>query len=265
MGTAYGNTVQHWRCKVVGEVTSTTDTQCTVRCRTYWCSIGWGYAVNANAIAYVGGYNSGTKNFLASSASGASVETLVAEVSHTYSRTNSNQSITCTGSATIYGGYHNGTSSATTTATIPARIRSPHGNPTIFSSSSETNYVGTVTLTWAKSATQGNASFTRFELVQGSNVLYKGSGTSLKVKPSDVTGPAGGSVTYTVREIHTWYGTEYSTSASVTVSVKPSFVCYDSGGLKRYSVLYCYDSNGNLRNAHVSCYDSNGKLTQVVQ
>lgn len=120
MPSAYGNTVQHWRSQVVADITSQTTNQCTVRSRCYWCSIGWGYSVSGSSgSASVGSYSSGNKSFTASSGTGASVSILVATATHTYTRTTSNQNITCKAVVTLSGGYHNGTSTATTTITVP--------------------------------------------------------------------------------------------------------------------------------------------------
>lgn len=131
MASAYGNTVQHWRSQVVADITSQTTTQCTVRSRCYWCSIGWGYSVSGSSgSASVGSYSSGNKTFTASSGTGASVSILVATATHTYTRTSSNQSITCKAVVTLSGGYHNGTSTATTTITVPKLDAEVPGTPT---------------------------------------------------------------------------------------------------------------------------------------
>lgn len=96
MPSAYGNTVQHWRSQVVADITSQTADKCTVRSRCYWHSISWGYNVSGvKGHASVGSYGSGDKTFTASSGTGASVSKLVATVTHTYTRTNSDQKITC--------------------------------------------------------------------------------------------------------------------------------------------------------------------------
>lgn len=120
MASAYGNTVHHWRARVVAEITSQTATQATVRTRAYWCSIGYGYDVYANGEAVTGSYSSGKKQFVASSGTGQSVETLVAEVSHTYNKGAKAQSIPCKSVVQITGGFGNGTSTANTSVSIPA-------------------------------------------------------------------------------------------------------------------------------------------------
>lgn len=120
MASAYGNTVHHWRSRVVAEITSQTATQATVRTRAYWCSIGYGYEVYANGEAITGSYSSGKKQFVASSGTGQSVETLVAEVSHTYNKGAKAQSIPCKSVVQVTGGFGNGTSTASTSVSVPA-------------------------------------------------------------------------------------------------------------------------------------------------
>lgn len=148
--------------------------------------------------------------------------------------------------------------------TIPAATRTAHGNPTISADASEAVYGEQVTLTWAKSATQGNAAFDRFELWQGSTKLYSGSGTSMSVVPSDVTGAVGGTVTYEIREIHDWFGTEYTTKATVSIEVKCGVVTvYDSSGSKHVGLVTAYDSSGNAHSVLITVYDSEGNAHNV--
>ena len=120
MASAYGNTVHHWRARVVAEITSQTATQATVRTRAYWCSIRYGYDVYANGEAVTGSYSSGKKQFVASSETGQSVEKLVAEVSHTCNKGDKAQSIPCKSVVQVTGGFGNGTSTANTSVSIPA-------------------------------------------------------------------------------------------------------------------------------------------------
>lgn len=124
-----------------------------------------------------------------------------------------------------YAQFSNATSrncTASVNITIPARTRTAHGNPTVSTSDDGTLQGGTAKISWAKSGTQGNANFDHFELWQGSNRLYSGSGTSYTVTPSSVSGTDGGDVKYVVKEIHEWYGSYPETSASVTVHVMPT-------------------------------------------
>ena len=143
---------------------------------------------------------------------------------------------------------------------IPARTRTPHGDPTISASATEVVYGEQVTLTWEKSATQGNANFDRFELWQDSTALYSGTDTSMAVTPSDVTGGMGGTATYEVREIHDWYGTEYTTKATVSIEVKSGVVTvYDSEGTAHTGLVTAYDADGAARSVFIAAYDAEGK------
>ena len=144
--------------------------------------------------------------------------------------------------------------------TIPAATRTAHGNPTISASSTEAVYGEQVTLTWAKSETQGNAAFDRFELWQGSTKLYSGSGTSMAVTPSDVTGAKGGAATYEVREIHDWFGTEYTTKATVSIEVKGGVVTvYDGEGAAHVGLVTAYGADGAARSVLITAYDADGQ------
>lgn len=143
---------------------------------------------------------------------------------------------------------------------IPARTRTPHGDPTISASATEAVYGEQVTLAWAKSATQGNANFDRFELWQGSTRLYSGADTSMAVTPSDVTGAKGGTATYEIREIHEWYGTEYTTKATVSVDVMSGTVTvYDGEGKPHVGLVTAYDADGAARRVLITAYDAEGK------
>lgn len=158
-----------------------------------------------------------------------------------------------------------GNTSGTRTVTVPARPYTAHGNPSFSASKSKVNYGDSITLSWAKSGTQGNANFDRFELWQGSSRLYSGSGLSKSVKPSDVTGPRGGTVKYVLKEIHEWYGSYPSKEASLTIEVRSGVVtAYDSGGSKHTGLVTAYDSGGNAHFALITAYDSGGNAHQVV-
>lgn len=154
MGTAYGSTVQHWRAKVVSDITSSTDTTVTLRVRAYWCSISWGYAVSGNTGTATNGSYSTSATFTASSSTGQSREILVATRTVTYNKGSSAKSITC--KATIKQvDYHAGTSTATTTHTIPAITYSTPNAPS--SCSATRNSDSKATVTW----TNGSTSTTR--------------------------------------------------------------------------------------------------------
>lgn len=132
MASAYGNIVQHWRARVDANIISTTDSQCTVRVETRWCAISWGYQVsNSYAQAICNGVGTGEIKFTAYSPSpSGSVETFVTSIDQTYNRSTSNQYITCQAICRLAGGYHNGTSTASTTVTIPALASVAPGTPT---------------------------------------------------------------------------------------------------------------------------------------
>ena len=102
---------------------------------------------------------------------------------------------------------------------IPARTRHEHGTPSISTNNTGFLQGEKVTISWSKSSTQGNANFDRFELWRGNTKLYSGAKTSYTEVASNVTGANGGSITYTVKEIHEWYGSYPSTQASKTVYV----------------------------------------------
>lgn len=216
MAEAYGNVADRWRAKVVAGVVSTTDTTATVRCSVYWCSIGWGFQVYGSvASAHVGEHSTGDVEFCAYSETGASVETLVTTAEHTYERGGADYAVACGGSVTLQGGYHDGTSSAALGVTVPARVLARPGAPTLTAPSS----VGPgqpLSLSWAKSATQGNAGFLRFELWEDGAKVYSGTGTS-----ATRTAPSGSAkkVSYELREVHSWFGEELYSSKTADVSV----------------------------------------------
>lgn len=155
--------------------------------------------------------------------------------------------------------YRNG-ATASGKVTIPAATRTPQGDPVISASKTEAVYGEQVALTWEKAETQGNAGFDRFELWQGSTKLYSGDGTSMSVTPSDVTGANGGTVVYEIREIHDWFGTEYTTEATVSVDVRSGTVTvYDSDGRPRAGLVTAYDADGAARKVLITAYDAEGK------
>lgn len=148
---------------------------------------------------------------------------------------------------------------------IPARTRTPHGNPTMSASKTIANYGESVTLSWAKSPSQGNANFERFELSQGNSLIYSGSAISKSVVPSDYSGAQGGDVIFKLKEVHEWYGTYPSTETTVTVNVRSGVVTvYDSSGNKHTGLVTAYDSSGNAHYVLISAYDSSGAKHSVV-
>ena len=120
MASATGNTVQHWRAKVNAYISATADTQVTIVCEAYWCSIGWGYDVAARGEAIANGSSSGMQVFNASSSTGQTREIKVATKTITVTRGDVDRNITCTANVQVTGGYHNGTSAANVNLTIPA-------------------------------------------------------------------------------------------------------------------------------------------------
>ena len=221
MADAYGSwagSYGKWRCHINYGIESQNETSAVVYCQTRFNTNAWGYDVYGTDIATVNGQSASQSKVTHYSANGASVDTTMIAKRVTITKNGSSQSIPVSGSIQITGGYQNGTSSASGSVTVSARTYHAHGNPSITLATSCTQGQQ-VTVSWAKSATQGNASFTRFELWQGSSKLYSGSGTSYKVTPSSVVGSRGGNVTYQVREIHDWYGAEKTTSASKTIAV----------------------------------------------
>lgn len=183
----------------------------------------------------------------------------------TVSKTGSGRNVWCAGGVKIGGTYSPGTSEAGVNVWINARTYYAHGNPIITANKTTANYGESITLSWAKSATQGNANFDRFELWQGSNKLYSGSAISKSVKPSDVTGAKGGTATYTVKEIHTWYGSEKTTQASVSVTVRSGVVSvYDGSGNKHTGLVTAYDSSGKSHYVLITAYDADGSPHSVV-
>ena len=95
--------------------------------------------------------------------------------------------------------------------------------------------------------------------------LYSGSAISMNVVPSSVTGARGGTATYTVKEIHEWYGSYPETSASVSITVRSGVVSvYDSSGNKHTGLVTAYDSEGKSHYVLITAYDSSGKAHSVV-
>ena len=265
MATFYGDWVgtDDFRTILTATVTNVNDNVCNVRLVVQCQSI---YAY-ANASGYASCYCNGSDTGAINHAIVQGQTTTMIDKTFQVSRTGS--SWQCTVSARTWidsnlGGYREG-SIASGTVTIPARPYYAHGTPTISASKSTANYGESVTISWGKSATQGNANFDRFELWQGSNKLYSGSGVSKSVKPSDVTGAKGGTATYTIKEIHEWYGSYPSTQNSTTITVRSGVVsAYDSSGAKHTGLVTAYDSSGNAHYVLITAYDSEGKAHSVV-
>lgn len=216
MAEAYGGVVEHWRVKVVGEVASQAESSVTVRSTALWCSVGWGYDVwGSVASASVAGQSSGQVEFHASSATGASVETAVASTEATFERRGADYTVRCGASATLQGGYHDGTSSASVDVTVPARVLVRPGAPAL-SAPKSAGPGQKVAISWAKASTQGNAAFLRFELYENGARVYSGSATSAERTPSAASSAR---VTYELREVHSWFGEEVYSSSKAEVSI----------------------------------------------
>lgn len=149
--------------------------------------------------------------------------------------------------------------------TVPKRPYYEHGTPTLTTVKTSAHYGEVLTLSWDKSKTQGNANFDHFELWQGTTKLYTGSGTSYTVTPSDVTGAKGGTVTYTLKEVHEWYGDHPSKESSVSIKVQSGVVTiYDENGVKHVGLVTMYDENRVKHYVLITAYDENGKGHNVV-
>lgn len=163
--------------------------------------------------------------------------------------------------AGTYAGWVSGSQSLS----IPARTYNAHGNPTFTASKSTINYGESITLSWAKGSPQGNANFDRFELWRGDKQLYKGAGLTYSVTPSNATGAQGGEVTYTLKEVHEWYGTYPTKSVSITINVRSGVVtAYDAQGNKHTGLVTAYDASGVAHFVLITAYDASGNPHSVV-
>lgn len=80
-----------------------------------------------------------------------------------------------------------------------------------------------------------------------------------------MTGAKGGTATYTLKEIHEWYGSYPSTESSVSINVRSGVVSvYDSSGTKHTGLVTAYDSSGNSHFVLITAYDANGSPHSVV-
>ena len=149
--------------------------------------------------------------------------------------------------------------------TIPARPYHTHGNPTLSTIKTTAHYGEVLTLSFAKSETQGNANFDHFELYQGDTRLYKGTDTSYAVTPSDVTGAKGGTATYTLKEVHEWYGGYKTTETSISIKVQSGVVTiYDENRVKHVGLVTMYDEKRVKHYVLITAYDKDGNAHNVV-
>lgn len=80
-----------------------------------------------------------------------------------------------------------------------------------------------------------------------------------------MTGAKGGTATYTLKEIHEWYGSYPSTESSVLINVRSGVVSvYDSSGTKHTGLVTAYDSSGKSHFVLITAYDANGSPHSVV-
>lgn len=257
----------YWCAGVSVDITSTSDSSCTVRTRALFrsnwrinvmSSITWSLSYNGHS-ASSGGEAEG--RWIESEGDS---QVILMERTETVSRSNVNKTYSATASVRVTS-VSSGSKSALASVTIPARVRTPHGKPTISASKTTANYGESVTLSWKKAATQGNANFNKFELKQGSKVIYSGTAVSKSVKPSDYTGAKGGNVTFTLREIHEWYDSYPATETTITINVRSGVVSvYDSTGKKHTGLVTTYDSSGKAHYVLISAYDSSGAKHSVV-
>lgn len=119
----YGNTISsHWRAYAFYN-TSSTNTDYTITVSGGFQSIGWGYDLSGvSCKVEIGSYSkTGSGNVSTSTGESKNVR-LVSDLSHTYSRTHSAQTITLKTTINRSGAsYHAGTSTGSTTITIPAK------------------------------------------------------------------------------------------------------------------------------------------------
>lgn len=149
--------------------------------------------------------------------------------------------------------------------TVPKRQYHEHGTPTLTTIKTTAHYGETITLSFAKSETQGNANFKRFELYQGTTKLYSGTDTSYTVTPSDVTGAVGGTATYTLKEVHEWYDEYPSKETSISIKVQSGVVTiYDENRVKHVGLVTMYDEQRVKHYVLITAYDENGKAHNVV-
>ena len=163
MASAYSSANQHWRARVVTDVTEETATTITIRVRAYWCSIAYGFAVGGYGTASCGSYNSSRTRFTASSSTGETREQLVCSVSHKYNKSSSKQNITCKAKIEITGGFENGTRTATVTHTIPAIDYAKPSAPSECSASRSSDTQAKVTWSNGSTSTTKPRSSTKVE------------------------------------------------------------------------------------------------------
>lgn len=265
-GYLNGNDIDgRWRAKYYWEK-SVSDTQVTCKSEIGMESINYGIDVNyVDASVTLDGETSSVSNQAFYSDYATTTSKWYTSKTKTFNRVLNDYTVYA--SATVYNhsSYLDGTSTVNDSFVIPARVRNAHGNPNVKANKTKAYYSEKITLTFSKSATQGNANFDHFEVWQGSKKLYSGSNTSYVVTPSDVTGAKGGTVTYTIKEVHEWYGTYPETSVTIKIEVQSGVVTvYDSNKKKHVGLVTAYDSKGKGHYVLITAYDSSGKAHNVV-
>lgn len=151
----YGSTISSaWR-GYGSYSTSSTGTSYTITLAGGMQSTAWGIQVSyVDCTVYIGDSSTSTTNNSFYSATGATVTTQMASLSKTISKTTSSQTVTLKVVTYNHSGYKNGTSTATTTITIPALASytvSYNANGGSGAPSSQTKYYGkTLTLSTTK-------------------------------------------------------------------------------------------------------------------
>lgn len=121
MAYFYGPEVSHWRA--YGDYsTSQTDTSVTIALSGGAQSIGWGFAVGyVDCTVTVNGQSATTYNNDFDTASGSTTAVQMASKAVAVTRTHSAQTVTISVTTYNHSGYADGTSTASTTVTVPAR------------------------------------------------------------------------------------------------------------------------------------------------
>lgn len=181
MASANGNTVKHWRAVVDASITSESNTSATVKSSCSWQSISWGYSVSgAKGRASVKGTYGSYSSFTASSSTGQTRKIGVTSRSTTITKTHSAQSIKCTAQVVLSGGYHDGTSTATTYITVPAKPSYKvtfNANGGTGAPGQQTKWYGeTLTLTTSK-PTRTGYSFQGWATSASGSVVYSAGGS----------------------------------------------------------------------------------------
>lgn len=164
MAVSYGNVVQHWQAICGAYIIATTDTTVTVRCDCYFHSIGWGYNVYGNGTATVNGQSANSGRVTCYSPTGGSVNQALVTKDVTVPRGNNDYNISCSAVTQLTGGYHNGTSSASVSVTIPAIPSYRPDAPNL--TSATRNSDSSISLKWQNKNNDGARKYYRGILVR---------------------------------------------------------------------------------------------------